>query len=518
MKQIGNITIKKQHIIIFIATMVWGLAAHGYMFFNKFSWHDDMNSLFRVGSTYTSGRWFLGVLGECVQKCFGNVSVPWFNGLFSLLVLAAANVVLVELFRMKRSSSCILLGGLMVTFPSWVATYAYMFTASYYAVAVFLAVLGIYIVWEDKKTWRGIIVGAICISLSLGIYQAYLPVAVTVLLIAFINSVIMDSERSFVEHFRTGFFGVLAILLGLFLYFVINNIALAVNHTSLSDYQSINQMGHTNLKMIANGIVFAWKDFIMPIHGEKIIDKYYVENMYMSSVRIAYYATLVLTAVLLIRHMIQCWKKNRATLFYLLGAALCFPVGVNSLYLMGELSYGHALMLYAKVMVFVFPLVLVERMNLDMSIIKKYGTSCLSILLIYVSVFYTHFANVSYLQADYQQKELISWMNVLVARIQSQKGYSENLPIAWLNVAGASSTTTRMDIPGVGENLASYQSNFSNWKIALLHWCGFEQEELTDTSGIESMQEVQDMPSYPEDGSVRIIDGVIIVKFPETQI
>lgn len=503
--------IKKQHITVFIATILWGLAAHGYMYFNKLSWHDDIGYLFDVGATYSSGRWFLGILGECVQMCFGNVSVPWFNGLMSLLFVAVSNVFLVELFHLKRNVSCILLGGMMIVFPSWVSTYAYMFTVSYYAVAVFLAVLGIYLVWEDKTIWRGMIAGAVCICLSLGIYQAYLPLAVTVLLIAFLDYVIVDSECSFWEYLKKGFSGVLTVLLGLILYFVINHIFLSVKQILLTGYQGIDQMGHTDLKTIAQGIISAYKVFILPKQEMEEV------NMYRSSVMVVYYVALILTAVFLIWHIVQCWKKNHAGLFFLAAGALCFPVGVNLLYLMGT-TWHHGIMLYAKVMVFILPIVLAERIRTDALLMKKYAVRCLSIVLIYVSVFYVYFANVCYLQAEYQQKEVIAWMNTLVTRIQSQKGYRPDLPIAYLNCVGEghdvpTSTTTLMNMSDICENFPPYGGNFSKWKTGMLYWCGFSHEEIIDTSKIQSMKKVQKMPAYPAAGSVRIIDGVIVVKF-----
>lgn len=107
-------------------------------------------------------------------------------------------------------------------------------------------------------------------------------------------------------------------------------------------------------------------------------------------------------------------------------------------------------------------------------------------------------------------------MNTLVTRIQSEEGYSRNLPIAWLNSEGQrhevpAATTTLVYMPGVGNS--PYGAYFSNWKTAMAYWCGFSHEEITETSEVESMQEVQDMPSYPDSGSVRIINGVIVVKF-----
>lgn len=502
--------VEKQYIIVFFTTLLWGIVAHGYMFFNKFSWHDDLNGITEKGATYISGRWFAEILGECIQKYLGNVSLPWFNGLFSLLFLAAGNVFLVKLFRLKSTASGILLAGLMTVFPSWVSTYGYMYKAVYYAVAVFLAVLGIYVVRIDKMMWRGILGGGISICLSLGIYQAYLPLAVTVLLINFIGDVIAELECSLKEHLKRGISEVAAVLLGIILYFAGNQIFLAIKHATLTDYQNINQMGHTNLKMMVAGTVSAWREFLMPPHGGGM-------DMYMQSVRVAYYAVLILTTGLLLWHVVQGWKKNRGSVLILLGSALCFPIGVNLLYLMGNIPSIHGIMVYAKVMVFILPLVLAEQIEKKSWNAGKCCRRILSILLAYVVVFYVHFANVCYLQAGFNQQEVISWMNVLVARIQSEAGYSRDLRIVYLNgeKSDLGETVTLTQLSGV--EIIPYGNNFSNWKTGLFRWCGFRHQEITDASeiaAIQSLPEVQEMPDYPADGSVRIIDGKIVVKFP----
>lgn len=61
-------------------------------------------------------------------------------------------------------------------------------------------------------------------------------------------------------------------------------------------------------------------------------------------------------------------------------------------------------MLYAKVMVFILPLALAEKVQIDMVKIKKYSMLCLSLLLVYVGIFYTHFANVCYLAGGISAK------------------------------------------------------------------------------------------------------------------
>lgn len=501
---------KKKHIIVFVSTILWGIAAHGYMFFNKLSWHDDINHLLDVGATYSSGRWFLGILSKCVQICFGNVSVPWFNGLLSVLILAIAGVLLIELFQVKRNISCILLGGLMVVFPSWVSAYAYMFTVVYYAFAVFLAILGINLVWTVKKTWCGMIAGAVCFCLSLGIYQAYLPLTAAVLVIAFLNDILLKPESSFKEHFLKGISGVFTLASGIILYLIINHVFVSVKHISMTGYQNIDQMGHTNIKILATGIVSAWKEFVVPVQGG-------MADMYMQSVRTAYYAVLILTTGFLIWHMAQCWKKNYTAVFLLLAGVLCFPIGVNLLFLMGDMEIVYGIMLYGKVMVFILPLVLAERIEVDAGKVRRYCVLFLSILLVYVNAFYTHYANACYLQAAFYQEEMISWMNTLITRIQSEDGYARELPIAYLNEEERFSLPRSADlltatIPGI-EMLPYMGNNFSGWRESLIRWCGFRHEDVSDISEVESWREVQDMPSYPDSGSIRIINDTIVVKF-----
>ena len=43
-------------------------------------------------------------------------------------------------------------------------------------------------------------------------------------------------------------------------------------------------------------------------------------------------------------------------------------------------------------------------------------------------------------------------------------------------------------------------------------WCDFDPT-LEDASEYENLPEVQEMPCYPDTGSIHMMDGVLIVKF-----
>ena len=52
------------------------------------------------------------------------------------------------------------------------------------------------------------------------------------------------------------------------------------------------------------------------------------------------------------------------------------------------------------------------------------------------------------------------------------------------------------------------------WYEYISLWCGFTPVSA-DSKDFENLPEVQEMPSYPDSGSIRMIDGTLVVKFRE---
>ena len=56
------------------------------------------------------------------------------------------------------------------------------------------------------------------------------------------------------------------------------------------------------------------------------------------------------------------------------------------------------------------------------------------------------------------------------------------------------------------------QINSYSWRSFVNIWCRFRLEYISDES-FRELEEVQNMPSYHDDGSIRIIDNTVVVKF-----
>ena len=111
---------KRSTRVAFLSTLIWGVLANGMALFNKFSFHDDLENFYGVGNTYVLGRWMLGVCDDLGKKAFGSThfSMPLFNGLWTILAIAVAVCLLIELLEIKNEWLIVLLSGVMVAFPS----------------------------------------------------------------------------------------------------------------------------------------------------------------------------------------------------------------------------------------------------------------------------------------------------------------------------------------------------------------------------------------------------------------
>lgn len=76
----------KPYILPYCAVILLGLAAHAFMLTNKICFAGDAGGLFRKGDTVVSGRFGLALTSYIMP----DISMPWLNGLMSLLLIAAA--------------------------------------------------------------------------------------------------------------------------------------------------------------------------------------------------------------------------------------------------------------------------------------------------------------------------------------------------------------------------------------------------------------------------------------------
>lgn len=501
--------------LVMAACFIWGIIAHGMAFFKKFSYHDDVPHFNGVGLTYDLGRWFLGVLGEVEDRIFASrhYSMPVINGLLTILCIAFMLILIVRMLGIEDKMIIIGLAGVMVAFPAVTGIFGFIYTAQYYYFGALLGVIGAYVYYRDRCLKTGIVCATL-MALSVAVYQSNISIHITVLLLFMLNETVR-SDTKWKDWFLLAGRNILICAGFMVEYIVLNKIFLAVKGMELSDYKGVSSFGMTNPAEYIMRIYSAYKRFLRP--ADYIIEAEGVSaNMYPWSIKYFHVVLIIISLVLIVIFIRSLESKGQMLRTGLIIALS--PLFAYSVYVMVGESEVHGLMTYGEVFLFFIPAYVISRMGYGKGAISLAKKACL-VLTLAIGFLFARYSNICYLKAQIMQTEAISYYNTLISRIQSTEGYTNNTPIAFLG------DRSKNDEDFSGNRLFDpiylppYQGNsiindFS-WKETMKMWCGFDwteadEDKLSDLSG-----SVGTMPCYPDDGSVKMVDNVLVVKFSD---
>lgn len=504
----------------FWGTFLTGILTHLYVLTNKLPTSDDILCLYSFGGSFGLGRWFLGILGLLKYKILGNYSMPALNGILTILLLAVFACLVNLIFENDNVLTAVLTGVMIVVFPTIAGNLIYMFTGYYYSLAIILTGAGVLLIKRGQKCWW-LIAGSFLLTLSLGIYQAYFPLAIGLLL----SSLILDTlkgNRSFRELLKEGFRYLLGLILALGFYFPLNKIWLKVMNTEMASYRGMDRMGKIVLREIPDKIALTYKAFI-----QMLLSNYcgMTGNIW---IRLSIFLLLMITLFFLIKKSIQLLKQKKYLICSILWVfILLFPIGIHSIYIMIEGEALYTLMIYADVLLFVFPLMLCEQIvreeRADGSISKMTGilnwlTTC---IMIFSAIFYIYLDNAAYLKMELSFSAAKSYYTTLITQIKSQEGYREDMEVVLIG-ENQDSTIYKMkedifqevEIAGVLDT--EWEIRGIDQELFMKYYCGYDQNITDDISTIDK-EKWQDMPHYPNDGSIKIVDDKVIVKYSDVK-
>ncbi len=508
----------KRLAFIMICSFAWGLAAHGPAMFHKFSFHDDVPWFNGVGETYGLGRWFLAVIGDLNELFLGskNYSVPAFNGVLTIAGIALIIFLICRRIGIENKVIIAALCGALVCFPSVTNIFGFVFTAPQYYIGSLLAVAGAYLYYTYKNI-PSFIACTVLVALSVGIYQSNIPVALMALLLFMLDEVV-SSEMKWKDYFLLAAKNALVCICFMAEYFAINAIVLKARHAEMYDYKGANTFGATSPAAYLYRIYTAYKRFVKP--ADHINYDGVSTNMFPWNIKY-FHILLIVTVIVLILYMLKAagTKEKIMQIGVLLAVS---PLFSYFIYIMVDEDDAHGGMAFAEAfMFFVAAYVIQSCLGLEEGETGRAPRIILSriaiTLMMIIAVMFTRFANVCYLKIDIMQSRAISYYNTLITRIQSVEGYTEDTPVMY---AGGEKNEDEVSVEELFDPiyLPPFQGNaiindFS-WEETMKLWCGFSPVKATDEEA-EAVDPaaVYAMPEYPADGSVKMVDGVVVVKF-----
>lgn len=493
----------KKYIKVFLGILAIGLLSHFFILTNKIINHDELHFLFSKGNTFELGRWGL----ELIKYIFPNISMQFLYGSITLILIAISACILFEILDVKNRIYQILIGGVMITFPSVTSTLAYMFTASSYGVAILLAILAVYLI--SKENWKSNLIGVLSLTFSLSIYQGYITLFSTIYIIVLLKE-FLNKEKSFKKVVLDILKFIEYFILSLVLYYVITNIVKIYFDISFSFYQGIDNLSEISLKSIFTGIIKCYET----------IYQIFITNWngiaYNKLLQFIYLIITILNIIVIINMLYKAKKIDncRAILIFLLISVL--PISMNLIFVINSSVNMHTLMVYANLIIFILPLLLLEEINNEKmkKIIKNISTVSLFIVIFEYSIL----ANECYTKLHLSYENTYAFFNTLSTRIQSVEGFNENTKVVILGKFSDDLITNNdekfkdtLQIVGIS---STYQLISSYDKLKFLEYyigVDFEFANSDEIRKILKTEEFQEMNIYPYDNSIKMINNIIVV-------
>lgn len=490
----------------FVSALGVGFLTHLFALINVIHNYDSIHYMpYGQGSGIYSGRFMLSILGGLAEKLGGNTNLPLFNGLVFLGLLALSSALIVSIFRIRSRGHAALMGMLIAVFPTAASTMIHRFTAIYYGLAVLLAVLAVWVL--EKSKW-GLPLSALCTALSLGIYQALVPVTISMMVLLLIQQA-LQGESQLWAIVKRGLYDCLALVLGLLLYFILLKICLALWHTELIDYQGINEMGKITLSSLPGLVWGALKAVILlPVRD-------YCGITGTAFLKLSY-LLLGLGSLGMVGYLLATRVKNPWVCAAVVLLCVLFFIAVNFIYIQCPESAIYTLMVYSFAILACAPVVILECMPEGNKPWLGRGVAwCLAVVIFS----YGYLANTNYTAIYYADQQTENYMNALIAQVRMNEDFDTEKE--WAFLGGISdplmkfSWEQEMTYGGFTgpADLLNCHSTFSWMK----HYIGYDppmasQERLEE---LRQMEQVRAMPVWPNAGSIQAIGNTMVIKCEE---
>ena len=493
----------------FFCCLVSGYLIHLYAFTNLIPNSDGLSRVYDLQQMTVSGRWFLhyaSALNDFTQ-------MPAVIGLLSLLFLGLAAALAVDLLAIRSRVLGGLAGAVMAAFPCMGYTFLYLFTASAYCLAILLAVLSVWLARRGRASWA---LGVAALALSMGTYQAYAAVAISLALLAVLREV-LDPRADFHGTLRLGLRLVTYLAAGAALYYIILRVFLAVKGLELLSYLGMDAA--------SSGYPFSQLPGLLIDTYKQVIAFFFLPGSANGFATLPF-ALLNLLALGMGLGAVWAVFAGRGLLRekwrVLGGLALLalLPLGMNFMQVLSPWSAPTPLMKYAFVSVYLLVLLVLDRADIlpessaGRRLLLPAGAAWCALLLL----FCLNTNNLLYTASDQAHRATESYATRLLARIESCPGYEPGMEIAIVGAVPAEQLQSQVDsfrqVDHYSVPSGTVLTLNKHIYYYLSDWLNFPVEELPEETmqAISDSPEFQAMPLYPAQGSVQVLDGRVVVR------
>lgn len=512
--------IAKQEKTAFLSAVVLGLMTHAYAFFNKLYNYDELANT--PGGFLAAGnnRWFYEIMGRFSGKVMGgSYSLPFFYGTVSILFLSVSALLIVRMFQVKSTILAGCIGGILVTFPAVTCMFYFMYLSPYFSVGIFLSILAAYLVIRHPKNRWCNIAAVVALACSTGTYQAYFPDTVCLFVISIILLCAFGGEEwKIKEIILLAVRYIIVLALGMILYFILNKFLMTYWDASvaLGSYQGMDTMGQITVSELLDAVKRCYESFFAL--GTRGVSHVNERAVMMKGFRLVL-LLFIISVICLICVKKGDWDK-KALMF---SGFIIFPIALFLPYVMAPKASYYTLMGYAVVFWLIFLAVWADYFYQKMRGVKLIPSGfqwLTSVILAMFCILYIGYGNGCYMALEYTKMHDMLYFQTMVTQIKSVEGYTDNMPLAVIGNNIDDETNSAGSLLGGTFSLdgrAESNVNGTAGIYLISKYLGYNPQFCTYEELKEwvEREEVKEMPCYPQEGSIQVIEGTVIVKLSE---
>lgn len=506
--------LKPEYKLAFLSALTIALFIHLYKFTNTLPNHDSLYNYYSDQNILGSGRWALSF--ACGFSSFYDL--PWINGLFSCIGLAASNVVITALFELQNPIVIVLTGALLAASPSTTETFFFLFTADGYMLAMFLSALSVYLSQIQEHRIHRLILSCVCICVSCGIYQAYISFSLVLALFYYMVS-LLENRYPKQDFYRWILSQLLIYSIALLSYWGIWQLCMKVQGVTANNYQGISEVGKVSLSLMAGGFPRSLRSVLLYFLQWDVLTHGF--SIY-SILNIIFLFILVLGLFLSFRNS-GLYTRKWACLLFLLCLLLLVPFSTIWHFTSSSIGY-RPMMLQCCTLYFLFCILLFERWS--SSSLKSFVATFMLVVVANNALL----ANISYFQMNlcYERSYADGLeMTMRIHEIEAKQSFNQ---IAVIGNKLEAVQFQNIDF-NTGKMRPSGQVHILNGGLEttllfnaehilpfLKYTFGIDYPSLSRSErlSLSKTEAVRAMPCWPDPGSLAVNDSVLILKISDT--
>ena len=501
---------------IFLVTIISSLIVHFQLYSSMITGADTLiNNMYHQADVWEVMLLRFGL--NFVQILKGNIVSPVLSTFISSILLGITTLLIIDIFKIKNKYFKFLIAIIFVVAPNISATLTFFYCSDAYMLGMLFATLAIFLIRKyENKNWI-ILLSSMFVALSISMYQTYISVSlvliVAILIIDILNK--KDIKKIFIDIFKYA----IMIILGFLLFYIISHLILLITGLQVSNYSGASTIGLHTLLEFPKLLPQAYESFFNYFFNDKIIpNAIWGTNILYT---IIFSVILFSTIGIIIENKIYKNILNFTLLIILI--VLC-PICFGIIEIIVPDVDIHILM--ACSMIYIFPIFFKILEMLPKLKLYDIFNLIVFVCTLAISWIYTWQDNASYIAMNSMQNQAISTAERVLVQIEQLDEYTPDTPILFLGGLESNPYLQRDNTSIEAKKLYDrtwgfisskstiWWGNLDSWRKIFYEYEGVNLNLVSEweSADIFETEEYKSMKLYPEKGSIKVINGTVVVK------